>query len=89
MEPWGRYLSGGVELVTSILLLLPGKTLFGAVLGLATISGAIYFHLTGLGIEVLGDGGLLFYLAVIVFVCCLLLILAYKNQAISPTKPRQ
>ena len=74
MEPWGRYGSGVVELIASILLLWPGKTGLGAILGLAVISGAIFFHLTSLGIEVQGDGGLLFYLALIVFVSCAILI---------------
>jgi putative oxidoreductase len=67
-EPWGRIASGVVELVASILLVIPGSAAVGAILALGTISGAILTHLTILGIEVKGDGGLLFALAVIVFV---------------------
>lgn len=74
MEPWGRYLSGVAELVASALLLIPGFAPFGALLSLGVISGAIMSHLTVLGIEVRGDGGLLFALAVIVFVCSLAIV---------------
>lgn len=74
MEPWGRYLSGVAELVAAALLLIPGFAPFGALLSLGVISGAIVSHLTVLGIEVRGDGGLLFALAVIVFVCSLAIV---------------
>src|SRR5215813_7100888 len=50
MEPWGRIGSGVVELIASILLLLPKTVVYGALLSLGTISGAIFFHLTKLGI---------------------------------------
>ena len=66
MEPFGRYLSGGVELIAGILLFTRLYAI-GAALGLGTISGAIFFHLTSLGIEVQGDGGYLFALAIVVF----------------------
>jgi len=66
-EPWGRIGSGVMELIASILLLFPATTTIGAVLALAVITGAILSHLTILGIEVQGDGGLLFGLALVVF----------------------
>lgn len=68
LEAFGRIGSGVVELIAVILLLLPRTVWFGAILALGTISGAIFSHLTLLGIEVQGDGGLLFGLAVTVFV---------------------
>lgn len=68
-EPWGRIGSGIVELIASVLLLLPRTVTLGAILALGTISGAILSHLTKLGIVVQGDGGLLFGLAIVVFVC--------------------
>jgi uncharacterized membrane protein YphA (DoxX/SURF4 family) len=74
LEPWGRYASGVAELIASVLLLLPGTTALGALLALGVISGAIVSHLTTLGIEVQGDGGLLFALALIVFVCSLAIL---------------
>ena len=66
MEPWGRIGSGIVELIASILIVIPRTTAWGAALALGTISGALFFHLTKLGIEVMGDGGQLFYFAVTV-----------------------
>ena len=80
MEPWGRYGSGVVELIASVLLLWPRTVGLGALMGIGVISGAIFFHLTSLGIEVQGDGGLLFYLAVIVFLCCSVLLKMYWEQ---------
>lgn len=86
MEPWGRVGSGIVELIASLLLLWPRRAWLGAVLGLGTISGAIFFHLTTLGIEVQGDGGTLFYLAVTVWISCLVVLLLRKDEAIDNIK---
>jgi uncharacterized membrane protein YphA (DoxX/SURF4 family) len=80
MEPWGRIGSGIVELIASILILIPRTTAWGAALALGTISGAIFFHLTLLGIEVQGDGGQLFYMAIAVWVSSAILLVVYKNQ---------
>jgi uncharacterized membrane protein YphA (DoxX/SURF4 family) len=69
-EPWGRIGSGIVELVATVLLLVPRTAALGALIALGTMSGAILSHLfTPLGIEVMGDGGLLFALALLVFAC--------------------
>src|SRR5688572_11093712 len=65
-EPWGRIGSGVVELIATVLLLIPLTTTIGAALALAVITGAIVSHVTILGIQVQGDGGLLFGLAVTV-----------------------
>jgi uncharacterized membrane protein YphA (DoxX/SURF4 family) len=67
-EPWGRIGSGIVELIASVMLLTPALAPIGALLTLGTMSGAILSHLTLLGIEIMGDGGLLFGLAVSAFV---------------------
>jgi putative oxidoreductase len=74
MEPWGRYASGIAELIASVLLLVPGCAAFGALLALGVIAGAIVSHLAILGIEVQGDGGLLFALAIIVFISSLAIL---------------
>jgi hypothetical protein len=66
-EPWGRLGSGLVELAAVVLLLIPRTAAIGALLALGVITGAIGAHLTKLGIEVRGDGGLLFTLALVVF----------------------
>jgi hypothetical protein len=65
-EPWGRIGSGVAELIAAVLLLVPATAGLGAGLALAVIAGAIVSHLTILGIEIQGDGGLLFGLALVV-----------------------
>jgi hypothetical protein len=79
-EPWGRIGSGIVELIASILLLVPATATIGAALALAVISGAIVSHLTILGIEVQGDGGLLFTLALTVFVASALILMLRRGE---------
>ena len=64
----GRIASGIAELIAALLILIPRTAWLGALLTLGVISGAIIFHLTTLGIEVNADGGLLFKMAVIVFI---------------------
>src|SRR5438445_7830584 len=78
-EPWGRIGSGVMELVAAILLLTPRYTWLGSVLAAAATAGAILSHLTILGIEVQGDKGLLFALAVIVFVCTAINLVLHWN----------
>src|ERR1700735_3354134 len=51
MEPWGRIGIGVLELIASGLILYPRTTGYGAVLGLGLMAGAIFFHLTKLGIK--------------------------------------
>src|SRR5271157_2004250 len=68
-EPWGRIGSGLVELIAAILILMPRATWLGSLLALGVMAGAIFSHLAVLGIEVQGDKGLLFSLALIVFIC--------------------
>jgi len=78
MEPWGRIGSGIVELMAAILILIPATTWLGAILALGTIAGAIFFHLTKLGIVVMDDDGTLFILACVVFTGSLILL--WKNR---------
>jgi hypothetical protein len=60
-EPYFRYVTGGVEAVASLLLLIPGLQVAGAAVAFGTMSGAIFFHLfTPLGIDPYHDGGKLF-----------------------------
>jgi putative oxidoreductase len=81
MEPWGRIGTGIIELFASALLLIPRTTWLGAIAGIGTMSGAIFFHLTTLGIEVQGDNGQLFIYAVITLVCCAVLFLMDWQKA--------
>ena len=80
MEPFGRIGSGIAELIAAILLLIPSTSWMGAALGLGTIAGAIFFHLTILGIEVQNDGGTLFALAVVVFIFCAIILYRERIQ---------
>jgi putative oxidoreductase len=80
LEPWGRIGSGVVELIAVILLLIPRTVPYGAILALGTISGAIFSHLTKLGIVVKDDGGLLFILAVVVFLCSAVILLLHRQE---------
>lgn len=80
IEPWGRIGSGVAELIASILILIPSIRWLGAGLGLGVISGAILAHLTQLGIEVQGDGGYLFVLALVVFAGCGICLYLEKDK---------
>ena len=83
MEPYGRIGIGILELIAGVLLLIPATTIYGAVLGIGLMSGAIFFHLTSLGISVLGDGGQLFIYALLVFISCFALLVMQRNKLIS------
>jgi uncharacterized membrane protein YphA (DoxX/SURF4 family) len=69
-EPWGRIASGVFELIAAALLLYPRTAAVGALMSLGVISGAIFSHLTRLGVALteVGDRGELFALALAVFV---------------------
>ncbi len=81
-EPWGRIGTGVIELITGILLLIPSTYFIGALLGVGLMVGAIFSHLLVIGIESQGDGGQLFMLAIIVLVCCLLILGLNYQQGI-------
>jgi len=68
-ESWGRIGSGLLELVAVILLFFPGSAHLGAGIALAAMTGAVVAHIFFLGIEVRGDGGLLFFLAIVTALC--------------------
>ena len=80
VEPWGRIFSGVVELVAGVLLLLPKLKHWGAFIALGVMGGAILSHLTVLGIEVGGDGGALFAMALVVAACCSYLLWSNKSR---------
>jgi uncharacterized membrane protein YphA (DoxX/SURF4 family) len=80
LEPFGRIGIGVLELIAGILLLIPKTVWAGALLTLGLIGGAIIMHLTRLGIEVKGDGGVLFYTALITFILSAILLYYYKKE---------
>jgi len=80
IEPWGRIVTGVAELIAAILILYSPTLLFGAILGVGIMSGAILSHIAVLGIEVKDDGGQLFIYAVLVWVSCSILIWMNKDR---------
>jgi putative oxidoreductase len=82
LEPWGRIGSGVVELVAAALLVIPRTVVYGALISLAVISGAIVSHLTKLGIALpaVDDHGELFGLAVAVFVASAGVLFLHRDE---------
>ena len=84
---------GSVELIASILILIPRTRVWGALVGFCVISGAIFFHLfTPLGVDRVvdaagnTDGGVLFYMACGVWLSCAALVyLSWRQRAPQPT----
>jgi len=79
-EPWGRVATSCAELVAVLLLLAPRTVTLGALLSIGLMVGAIGSHLTKLGIVVKDDGGLLFGLALTVFVCSAAILAIRRRQ---------
>ena len=80
LEPYGRIGIGVMELIASILILLKRTSWAGALLTVGLMAGAIFSHLTELGIEVKGDGGQLFYMAVGTWVLSLFVLWSERKQ---------
>ncbi|MCC6293247.1 MAG: DoxX family protein [Bryobacterales bacterium] len=82
LEPWGRIGSGIAELIASVLLLMPRTAVYGALLSLGVITGAIASHLTKIGIAVqaVGDRGELFALAIVVFLCSAAVAVMHRGE---------
>ena len=83
-EPWGRIGSGVVELIASVLLLVPRTAAFGAILVFGIACGAIFAHLTKLGLTIpaVDDHGELFGLAITIFLGSLIVL--YLRRAEIP-----
>ena len=80
LEPTGRIGIGLLELIAGILLLIPKTFWIRALLTIGLIGGAIFMHLTKLGIEVKGDGGVLFYTAVLTFILSAIILHSQKDN---------
>jgi len=82
MEPWGRIGIGVLELIATIFLLVPRTVVYGAALSLGVISGALFLHLTRLGIALraVDDHGELFALAAVVFICSAGVLLMHRHE---------
>lgn len=80
MESWWRYGQGIWELAASLLLLTPRLGWAGGILTLGALGGAIVSHITVLGIEVQGDHGLLFAMAILTFVCGFIVTFLHRHE---------
>ena len=80
LEPFGRIGIGIVELIAGVLLLLRKTVWLGSWLVVGVMAGAVFMHITKLGIEVNGDGGSLFYTAVFTLIAGLFLSWVYKEE---------
>ena len=79
VEPWGRLIAATMELAAVALILYPPTAVYGALLSLGVISGALASHVK-LGLVVKDDGGLLFVLAVIVFLSSLAVVFLRRSE---------
>lgn len=76
----GRIGSGIAELIAAILILIPRTAWLGAILAVGIMAGAIFMHLTKLGIEINDDGGTLFGMGIIVFVLSIITLLINRKN---------
>ena len=82
LEPYGRISIGLLELVASVLLLIPKTIWIGALLTIGLMGGAIIFHLTKLGIVIKEDSGILFYTAILTFLLSIIILHAQRKEII-------
>ena len=96
-EAYGRIGTGIIELIAGILLVYPKTSVFGAIFGAGTMSGAIISHLFILGIQVsyineqnnlINDKGSLFLSALITLTCCSIIIFQQKTFLINFIRQR-
>ncbi len=80
MESWWRYGQGVWELLAALLLLTPRLGWAGGILTLGALGGAIVSHLTVLGIEIQGDHGVLFTMAIAAFVSGFVVTFLHRNE---------
>lgn len=80
VEPWGRIGTGIMELVAGLLLVWHRTSYIGTLLALGIMAGAILSHIFFLGIDILGDGGQVFILAIIVTFCSLNVLVIRKDD---------
>ena len=83
VEPFGRWFAGISELIAGILLLVPATQIFGALMSIGIMMGALLSHIFVLGIVVQDDGGLLFGLALLVTICSTLIVVLKRNELLN------
>lgn len=79
MEPHGRILVGIVELLVALLLLVRQTVIWGAILGVGNMTGAILAHITKLGFS--GSNGSLGALAIAVALACAAILYLRRHES--------
>jgi uncharacterized membrane protein YphA (DoxX/SURF4 family) len=86
VEPWGRILTGVIEVSIFLLVLLPKTTVYGAIISLGTIIGAILSHFVILGLVIknasgtVNDGGEIFITALIILALTLINLFIHRQS---------
>lgn len=80
IEPYGRFGAGVIELMISPLLLINKTKLLSIIVSLGIIIGIIVSHLYIIGINIKGDNGSLFTLAIIIFILNIVLIHLHRTD---------
>jgi len=84
VEPWGRFLTGGIEAFAAIALLVPMTAWLGATVALAVMAGALATHAFLIGFAIQQpDGGesfAMFAMAVLVTVCALTVAFLHRRD---------
>jgi len=78
MEPHGRIMTGVIELIACILLLIPVSSVYGALLAAGLMSGALIGHITKLGFS--GSNGVIGVMAIIILVASLIILFLRRAQ---------
>lgn len=80
IEPWGRIGTGIFELIAAILILIPKTSVYGALLTVGLMFGAIASHVLVIGINFNEDGGGLFQLALVTLFAAIALLVLSKSD---------
>ena len=80
LEPYGRIGIGILELIAAILILIPRSVWLGSVLVIGLMGGAIMSHITQIGIEINNDGGLLFSMALGLFILSIITLFNERKK---------
>lgn len=76
-----RLFTASCEVLGAILVLIPRTRMFGAILTLGVMTGAIFFHLVSpLGIDPAHDGGKLFTSAVLTWLSALFILFVRRAE---------
>ncbi len=74
----------GMEILAAILVLLPWTRVWGGLLTIGIMSGAIFFHAIGpIGIDPYGDGGKLFKEAIFTWAMGVFIAIAHRQEILA------